>query len=168
MPLPVVYDLAKLDINDPVLAVYPETVRQGIVWLQSNDLSTLPLGRYEIDGDNVYANVQEYDTTKTFGIEAHRRYIDIQLLVFGKEIIGVMPISDSLTVTTPYSEKDDFVLFDPVAMPFLNQKDDNPGRLSFGPGQCSIFTPNDAHAPGLAADQPEKVRKVVVKCRCAD
>ena len=101
MTLPVVYNLAQLDINGPVLASYPETVRRGIEWLQSTDLAALPLGRQEIDGDKVYANVQEYETKETFGIEAHRRYIDIQMLVFGKEILGVIPVSDDLPVTTP-------------------------------------------------------------------
>ena len=168
MTLPVVYNLAQLDINGPVLASYPETVRRGIEWLQSTDLAALPLGRQEIDGDKVYANVQEYETKETFGIEAHRRYIDIQMLVFGKEILGVIPVSDDLPVTTPYSDKDDYLLFDPAAIPFLKQSAEHPGRLILGPGQCVIFTPSDAHAPGLAAGQPEKVRKIVVKCLCAE
>ena len=59
-------------------------------YLQNTDLSKIEPGRYEIDGSNVYALVQQYETkAKEKGRwEAHRRYMDVQYLVRGVELFG--------------------------------------------------------------------------------
>ena len=58
--------------------------------LRQNDLNALPLGRWEIDGQDLFAIVDEYDSKpleKCFW-EAHRKYIDVQFLVRGVEQMG--------------------------------------------------------------------------------
>ena len=64
-------------------------------YLARTDLSALPLGRTDIEGDDVYVMISEAETRSPEQVkfEAHRRYIDIQLVVRGQEAIGVTPVS---------------------------------------------------------------------------
>jgi hypothetical protein len=68
---------------------------KAFAFLRDNDLSSIELKRYDIDGDNVYATVSEYLTKneEDARYEVHRAYIDIQYVVSGKELIGVAPLS---------------------------------------------------------------------------
>ena len=53
-------------------------------------LRTLPAGKYPIDGDNIFALVSEYKTkSEAEGkLEAHRKYIDVQYVISGEELMG--------------------------------------------------------------------------------
>jgi len=59
-------------------------------FLKNKDLLNLGIGKYEIEGTNIYAIVNNYYTCfKEEGLwEAHRRYIDIQFVVKNKERMG--------------------------------------------------------------------------------
>ena len=159
--------ISEIKLDAPELARYPETVRRGIEWLQKTDLAALPLGRNEIDGDAIYANVQEYDSNPVegFSVEAHRKYIDIQALSAGRELIGTVKLTDAMPVVEPYSAEKDCLFLDRHVMPFLLDGSDSDGRIILNAGELVIFTPSDPHAPSLAIDKPEKVRKIVVKCQ---
>jgi hypothetical protein len=65
-------------------------VYTALEFLAKTDFNTMELGRYELDGDNIFYMVQSYDTDpeKTIS-EAHKKYIDIQFMVKGEELIGV-------------------------------------------------------------------------------
>ena len=58
---------------------------KAYAFLAQDGLDALPLGRNEIDGDDVFANVQEYDTVAASEkqLEAHRGYYDVQFVVSG-------------------------------------------------------------------------------------
>ena len=113
-------------------------------------------GRHDIDGDAVYALVQQYQTRPAAGMqpEAHRRYIDIQFIARGREVIHWAPLATCSEVTLPYDATKDAGLF-AAPSPMV------PVRLTAG--QFTIFFPDDAHAPCCAWDGPEDVLKVVIK-----
>jgi|GEM_PF-29369 len=120
-------------------------------FLRRNDLSALAPGRYAIDGDRVFANV---DDTVGRGraaarLEAHRRYIDVQFVVSGTDVIGWAPLG-RCTIDTPYDEARD-ILF---------SSDPPVTWLTVPAGTFVVFFPEDAHAP-LAGTGP--LRKVVIK-----
>jgi YhcH/YjgK/YiaL family protein len=126
-------------------------------FLKNNDLSKLELRRYDIDGDNLFATVSEYiskneETTK---FEAHRKYIDIQYVINGKEIMNIAPITTVKEVLTPYDITKDieFVTVSKV----VNYK--------ATPSNFFIFFPVDAHRPGLKDGLNSLVRKVVIKVK---
>lgn len=129
---------------------------KAFAFLQRKDLSTLPIGRYEIDGDKCYAMVQEA-TLKPIPagdakFEAHRKYIDIQSPITDEETMGVMKTPESV-LAGEFNVKDDYVLFD--------AKGD---MITLKPGQFAIFFPPDgAHAPCLTKGEAHKIRKVVIK-----
>jgi len=116
------------------------------------------LGRHEIDGDDVFALVQRY-TTKPIEervFESHRKYIDIQYVLQGREVMCWAPLPLLPVVTMPYDDKQDAALY---AL--------SPHRLALhvSTGQYTVFFPEDGHIPACAWDVPAEVGKVVVKVR---
>lgn len=131
-----------------------ERIEMALKYLQANDCTKLPVGKIPIQGEQIYALVQD-NTTKPLdqGVwEAHRKYIDVQFVAAGLEQMGYANIG-SLTVKKPYDEQVDFALFDGHGT-----------VVSVPAGSFTIFFPEDGHIPGVAAnDLPAAVRKVVVK-----
>ena len=83
-------------------------------FIDTHDVAALPCGRHEIDGDEVFANVQELVTVPAGekNYEAHRRYADIHYVISGTELIGIAPVGECEPVGE-FSEADDFGLFTP-------------------------------------------------------
>jgi biofilm protein TabA len=114
--------------------------------------SSAPAGRYELEG-GAYALVQEYETKPVEGtpFEAHRRYIDIQALVNGDEIIYYAN-TEELRPGNYLSEKDYIGL------------EGSGSALAVHTGEFAIFFPQDAHMPSrVTGAGPRPVKKVVVK-----
>ena len=112
-------------------------------------------GRHEIDGDEVFALVQRYETRPVAGQpEAHRRYVDIQFIVAGREVIQWAPLASLSEVTKPYDDTKDAGFF---------ASGDAMVPVRVAAGQFAILFPDDAHAPCCAWAGPEPVIKVVVK-----
>ena len=134
-----------------------EHFAKAVAFLQRPDLMKLPNGRYELDGENVYAMVQEA-TLKPWGSgrpEVHREYFDIQLPLSGEETIGVGRF-DPKTPGDFDAEKD---------IGFYDGAPVEPQTLC--PGQFAILWPETcAHAPCCSEDAPGAViRKIVIKVR---
>ena len=131
--------------------------RAAYDFLETSDLMSLPLGRNEIQGDDVYANVLEYDTVPASEkeLEAHRDYFDVQFVASGEELLQFADC-EGLETVQAYDAADDFCLLktpEPVASIVLRA------------GELAIFAPEDAHKPGCALGEPCHVRKIVVKVR---
>ena len=134
-----------------------EKFKKGYEFLQNTDLMALPLGRVDIDGDEVFASVQEYTTmpADTCKYEAHNLYFDIQYVVEGREQFGCTARA-GLLEEAPYNEGDDIVFF---------QEPEQGGTILLKAGDCAVVAPEDAHKPRCIAGSPCKVRKIVVKVR---
>lgn len=134
-----------------------QRMKKAFRFLQDTNLENLPDGRIEINGSKIFAMVQSYQT-KPFGtsleLEGHKKYIDVQYVVTGHEVIGWIHASN-VQVTTPYDEKKD------VWLGNLPVEKLNLFRLSAR--QVAIFYPTDAHAPQLADGKPALVKKIVIK-----
>ena len=59
----------------------------AIAFLQKTDVTTLPVGKTEIDGDNVFITVMEVVTKdkEELRFEYHKEYMDIQMDIEGTE-----------------------------------------------------------------------------------
>ena len=130
---------------------------KAIAWLAAYDSSTAD-GRYEIDGPALVAIVQRYETAPAHAKkwETHRLHGDVQFLVSGSEVIGYAH-RDALMVRTPYGPEKDAEFYEPPAAAL--------SRLHLSAGSFVIFFPQDGHQPGVMAEFPEEVRKVVIKFR---
>lgn len=126
-------------------------------FLKNSNLSTLETGRHNIDGDNLYASISEYLTKNESEarFEAHRKYIDIQYVVSGKEIMQIAPLALRDTVFQEYDETKD--------IEFFSVKEHK--SLTATPEKFFIFFPSDAHRPRLKTETADTVRKVVIKLK---
>lgn len=127
---------------------------KALDFLRRPDLGELPDGRCELDGDRVYAMVQRYTTTAQPKFEAHRRYIDVQFVAAGAEVIGWAPLG-RLHVSEAYAPEKD------ICFGSVETGGWTPALLRAG--ELAVLYPEDAHAPRLAAGAPGAVTKVVVK-----
>ncbi len=134
-------------------------LERAFEYLAGTDLSALPLGRTSIDGDDLFVTVSEAETKPPDQVrfEAHRRYIDIQLVLRGQESIGVAPAS-SLTTVEPYDPARDIAFF---AVPPESR------TVELREGEFVVFEPGDGHRPSLHLDGPHVSRKAVVKISVA-
>lgn len=118
----------------------------------------LPAGRYEIDGDALYASVQEYTTKlpSEARFEAHRRYIDIQYIQVGAERMD-LSYPEIAEIETPYTEEKDVAFFRDHTAPVQG---------IVHAGEFGLFFPTDVHKPGLCVDGPSApVKKILIKIR---
>ena len=125
-------------------------------WLHKGLWRQLSIGKHSVDGDAVFVLIQEY-TAKEHSecrFESHREYIDIQMMISGKEIIEVLPANE-LNVIEPYKPDIEF---------YASPTDRNANVLAMSAEQLAIFFPEDAHRPCMKAGTlAEPVKKVVVK-----
>jgi len=138
------------------LSFYKKTckgISEVTAFLKERDLISLSPGRYEMGG-GCYLNLGEYNTKPQNDavFEAHRKYIDVQLIVSGKEIILWQNIGMG-KVIKEYQENDDYSLF----------KADNYIRLNVASEMFCIFFPGDLHCPSVSDGESANVKKAVFK-----
>ena len=127
---------------------------KAFAFLQRKDLKSLPIGRYEIDGERVFATISD-NTLKVAGEmqrpEFHRKYADIQAPLTGEEVFGLPELPEAVAKGA-FDEEKDIAFFD-AACPLK----------TVYPGECIVFEPGVAHAPCLSELPGVQLRKVVVK-----
>lgn len=114
-------------------------------------------GKYPLE-NGARAVVSEYETKPmaTSKFEAHRRFIDVQLILSGSEIIGVTPtatMTDADRIGEYNEEKD---------VEFYGVKGDFE-KLALSAGDFAILYPEDAHMPGVHEAEPAAIKKIVLK-----
>lgn len=112
-------------------------------------------GRVELGG-GVFALEQAYVAKpRAEGRwEAHRVYIDVQVIVDGDELMEVTDVS-RLKVAEDHTPEKDILFYEAEA---------GGSVLRMRAGEVAVFYPVDAHKPSLAAGEPAAlVRKTVVK-----
>ncbi len=131
--------------------------KKAFAVLADPGLAQKPDGRYSVDGDDVYYMVQHY-TTKPVDqarFESHKKYIDIQVLLAGQELLGYVPAA-GLEVTVPYDEAKDIMFYRAGTMT---------AQVKLEPGLFCLLFPCDAHLPSCQITCPTEVHKVVFKIR---
>ena len=134
----------------------PERWDKAFAFLKNEDLFDIQTGTYELDGKDVYAIVQEYNSKspEEAQYESHKVYTDLQYVISGEELIGLTDIS-SISVKTPYDESKDIMFYNSEKGQTLMAK----------PGTFFLFFPDDAHRPGMKVTESTPVRKVVIKVK---
>lgn len=132
-----------------------EKFKTAFEFLKTTDFNSIKEERVELDGDNIFALIQKYETKgqKNSKWEAHNKYIDIQYMVSGAENMGFV-LADYLDVIEEYDEEKDVEFYEGLG-DFVQANE----------GEFVVFFPDDAHMPGLKIKDKEMVHKVVVKIR---
>lgn len=129
----------------------PKAWETALGFLRDSNLMALPLGRHDLQ-NGVYATVSEYVPKDPEHFEAHQKFIDVQYVATGKEMIEVSDASRQKP-SIPYDESKDVRFYD----------SEDFTRLMADSSTFFIFFPNDAHKPGMNIGQNDTVRKIVVK-----
>lgn len=129
---------------------------KGLNYLEKTDFSNKPDGRYDIEGDSIFALVQEYQTApKTEKrAETHGKYIDIQYIDRGIEVIGFTLANRDSEMEENLLELKDAIFYKTVT----GEMD-----LIMNEGSYAIFFPDEIHRPGCSFGSGCRVRKVVLK-----
>jgi YhcH/YjgK/YiaL family protein len=131
-------------------------ISKAFEYLRSTDLDNLPVGKHAIKGDEIFAIVQEYRTIDTANeeMETHKKYIDVQYMIRGEELVGHSFLKDQAR-SKEYDEEQDFMLF-PDTPSFFTK---------MAVGTFMIFFPTDMHMPCIKVHEAEMVKKVVIKVK---
>lgn len=128
----------------------------AIDYLVKNDTGRLPDGKHPVDGDKVIVQVMSYETKDLAAAkyEAHKKYIDIQFVLDGKEGCYAAAL-EGLEPSEPFIAERDLGFYKNPAAP--------DAFLPLTPEVFAIFFPHDAHKPSCDFEGKRKLRKVVVK-----
>jgi YhcH/YjgK/YiaL family protein len=129
-----------------------ERLAEGYNFINTTDLKAIQEGIHEIDGQSIFAIVQEYDTKeeKDCFLEGHTKYIDIQYMIEGTELMGIVTKGDQKIVSLDVEK--DYTFYE--------------GETSYikvEAGMFTVFFPDDLHRPCLKVGNVTRVKKVVVK-----
>ena len=116
-----------------------------------NGIESLEPATYPLSCGKVL--VQQGTTKSVEGrlLEAHRKFLDIQYIVKGKEVVGWAPV-DTLTLDGEFNETKDVGMYA-----------GNCDYMNIAEGYCYVVFPEDAHMPGSHLEQPNEYTKMVVK-----
>lgn len=147
-----------LDQWDSERNMFSAQLVQAIDYLKAHDFSEWELGKYVIDGDNIFAVLMEYETqasTKLQG-ESHIDYIDVQCVLNGQEIIMISKHPEQHEISEDLTQQHDTFLYKHMI---------DESRLFMKPSHYAVFFPDDIHKPAIQNKHSEKVRKIVIKIK---
>lgn len=132
---------------------------RALAFLEGRDPANLAVGKYAIDGNAIFALVQdpvtEPETLRRF--EAHARYFDLQLLITGEEKQLYAANSEGTTVTEDLFAGKDVAFYTPPA---------RCNAVILSPMTYAVYAPMELHAPNCDASIPGcALRKIVFKIR---
>ena len=135
-----------------------EKFQKAFSFITDPELIFLEEGKYEIDGEEVYALVNEYlPKNESEGkLEAHKKYIDVQYVVKGEEFIGYAPYKGHKIVTDYNEEKE------------MSLLEGDKSFIKIDQGMFAIFYPGELHMPGIKTATNKAVKKVVVKIKALE
>jgi YhcH/YjgK/YiaL family protein len=136
--------------------IQSEVLKKAFRFLCETDLTRYPLGKTNIVGDEIYVNRMTYHTDDAQARiwEAHRRYIDIHVVLAGEENVQVSSLA-RMTCETAYNPETDAALFQGEA----------DATIRLRPGDFLLCYPEDVHKTGVRLKEEGEVQKLVCKVR---
>ncbi|EPL8006013.1 YhcH/YjgK/YiaL family protein [Klebsiella aerogenes] len=133
----------------------PDALRQAIEHVKAHVNEATPLGKHDIDGNNLFYLISE-DSTEPQAerrAEYHARYLDIQIVLRGQEGMNFSTLPAGEPQTDWLADKD---------IAFLAEGAQEK-TVILNEGDFVVFYPGEVHKPLCAVGAPAKVRKAVVK-----
>jgi biofilm protein TabA len=126
--------------------------KQAFEYIKNNDLSKMEPGKVILDGDYLFISIMEIEgkLPEVAKMEAHKKYIDIQVVLVGQETMGWTAIENCIHEIDPYNADKDIIFY----------TDKPTTYLTVNPGEFAIFFPEDGHAPAIGSGL---IKKAVVK-----
>ena len=146
--------LLKIEDSQRIESLHP-LMKTLFDYVKTHDFSKEPIGRIELDGTNLFINVDEptLRSKEEQKLEVHQKYLDVHFPLSCAETIGWKALSDlTINPDQPFDVEKDFAFYSSPASTYMEVK----------PGECMILFPEDAHAPIIGKG---KMRKLVGKIR---
>lgn len=123
-------------------------------YMKDHDIDAMENGVYVIS-PSVYFTVKEYRPRKQDQIrwESHRKYIDLQYLVRGKELMGYVPAGE-LEVAEAYDEEKDCIFY---------KEAERASYIKMKEGLFAMLLPQDAHFPSFTDGSGQYNKKIIFK-----
>lgn len=145
-------DLTRADYAKSLPPVFAKLCEK----LTALDLASLPLGWQPLV-DDIQMNIMAFETSMPEGKQAemHRKFVDIQLVIEGEEMIEYGLQQPDLAKFDEYRDEDDYQL-----TPAIEDKNE----VILKPNQFAIFLPYEPHKPGNTVNgKSQTIKKLVVK-----
>ena len=138
--------------NYQLYSTINERIAKGFAFLRNTDLDAIPSGKHDIDGDTIFALVQEYQTKPLAEckLENHKKYIDIQYVIRGEEFMGITTKNNQKILEV--NEEKDYTFYE-----------GSTSLVRVSKGMFTIFFPDDLHQPCVQTESVSEVKKVVIK-----
>lgn len=144
---------------EKLLPYVSERLQKALAYVAATDFGKVENGEYEIDGHNVFARVNTYDTELKADRrpEKHNDYIDVQFVARGEEAIWYTPLTSECVETENKAEKEDVIFY-------ADPQEKNCAVLNSG--DFAIFFPWELHRPNCSVEKTaSNVQKIVVKVK---
>ena len=130
---------------------------KAFAFLRDNNLENLKMGKYVIDGENVFADITDNLSSllKDAKWHSHRQYCDVFYVIKGKEKIGIAPVFKA-PILIPFNDKGD--------SQFYNQEMKGIYYLS-NPDTFFILFPSDVHRPFIKVEDCNYVKRIRIKIK---
>ncbi len=132
-------------------------VKNAIDFLKKVKVEEKDIGKKQVINDSFYYTICSYDTKAEdeCKLESHKKYIDIQIMLSGEELMDISDVS-RLTVKEEYNLEKDVIFWNvPRKM----------ARTSLKTGDCIVLYPENAHRGGIALNTSQNVTKIVGKIK---
>ena len=99
---------SRQNIDSHIFRYITEKLRKIIEFADKTDFKVLEDNTYEIDGKNLFYILTSYRTSENIAdkyAELHKKYIDVQILLYGEEKFGYADISSIKKVYKEYDEE---------------------------------------------------------------
>lgn len=133
----------------------PREVQACFAYAQAHDLASFETGSHAIDGERLFVNIVEYETTAPENRfwEAHRAYLDLHLMLRGAEQIdgGFIDCMEC----KPFVPEEDF----------LPLEGEGNAAYRLREGDFLLCYPQDAHRTAVQIDRPARIKKAIFKIK---
>ena len=135
---------------------YPQAFDTAIAYLAETDVAALDNGRHPVDGDKIFAMVQKLTTApvEQRRYEVHRDYIDIQVLLKGREMHWYSTLYPTTSPAEDQLDSTDIAFYSAPA---------DAAPLVVAPWRYVVYFPGELHCPACSVDGPEDIIKVIMK-----
>lgn len=145
--------ISNLKHSERIEPLHP-AFKKAFDYIKSHDLLHEACGRIELDGDRLFINnvAPVCLPAEAQVLEVHRDYIDIHVLLEGKERIGWKALEGLHAEKQAYEAASDCALY----------TDQPTFYVDLQPGEFAVVFPEDPHAPLIGEG---RIRKLIVKVK---
>ncbi|MPN46481.1 Toxin-antitoxin biofilm protein TabA [bioreactor metagenome] len=124
--------------------------------MAKTDFSAVESGKYLIEGERLFALVSRYkpQPLEHCKAETHVKYIDIQFIAKGEEVMGYASWSTAHEVLEDCAAERDAIFY---------KKVDKESMVILSQGTYAILFPWDVHRPTIQGEYDGEIQKVVLK-----